>query len=252
MSLPSGVKLPAFDNTLGALFIGSNIATLLYGVICLQTFLYITSSRYQSDRWWLKILVLDSVHQLALTAAIYKFLISDYLNPAGLSAGGIGSGEAFIFDRYDRAHLVLECVSFFCWRIWVFSTASLRFVYRVLFTGLTVSLALLSFDLAVTGFNHRILTTNTPSFILAYKLSTSSRIAFDVMITVAMTITLQRSRLESVAMDHIISLLTLFTVNTNLITTCLSISELVTFFALPKATVYGGIGFLSSKSNFSN
>ena len=88
--------------------------------------------------------------------------------------------------------------------------------------------------------------------------------------------------------DHIITLLTLFTVNTNLITTfvisvlsldsrqlmyiffksCLSISELVTvscscrfkwyiktsiiiimqFLTLPKATVYGGIGFLTAKS----
>jgi len=75
---------------------------------------------------------------------------------------------------------------------------------------------------------------------------------FDVMITIAMTITLRRARSESVgpnpSTDHIIRILILFTVNTNLMTTCLSISELVTFLALPQATVYGGVGFLLTKT----
>lgn len=91
---------------------------------------------------------------------------------------------------------------------------------------------------------------------LAYKLSTSSRIAFDVMITIAMTITLRRARSESVgpnpSTDHIIRILILFTVNTNLMTTCFSISELVTFLALPQATVYGGVGFLLTKTYFNS
>jgi len=136
------------------------------------------------------------------------------------------------------------------------SKASLRFEYRLLFTGITVSLALLSYatsmDLAVQGFIHRLLTSNTPPFILAYKLSTSTRIAFDVMVTIALTISLHLARskggLKNSRTDHVITIMTLFTVNTNLITTCLSISELVTFLALPKATVYGGIGFLSTKT----
>jgi len=254
-------QIPAFDNTLGALYIGSNVATILYGVICLQTFIYITSTRGQNDKWWLKNLVyllflVDSANQLAMTAAMYKFLVSDYLQPALLSSGGPGSGEVFTFAMSCSGAIVVLLIQlFFCWRIWVISMASLRFEYRLLFAGLAVSLALLSYatsmDLAVTGFIHRILTANTSSFILAYKLATSSRIAFDVMVTTAMTISLQRARSrdgENTRTDHIITLLTLFTVNTNLITTCLSITELATFLALPKATVYGGVGFLTSKT----
>lgn len=103
-SSPVGVKIPTFDKTLGALFIGSNIATILYGVICLQTFIYITTPRSQSDKLWLKTLVyllfaLDSAQQLAMTAGIYKFLVSDYLNPALLPTGGARSGEVFIFAQ---------------------------------------------------------------------------------------------------------------------------------------------------------
>jgi len=256
------MSLPSFDNTLGALFIGSNVATILYGVICLQTFLYITAARSHEDKWWLRSLVflffaLDSAHQLTMMAAMYKFLVSDFSNPALLPTGSAGSGEVFVFaSSCIGGILVLLIQLFFCWRLWIISMASLRIEYRLLFIGLTVSLALLSFassmDLAVTGFDHRLLTANTPDFILAYKLSTSTGVSFDVMVTIAMTISLHRARSSRDAQnrrtDHVITLLTLFTVNTNLITTCLSISELVTFLALPNATVYGGIGFLTSKT----
>ncbi|KAK0434368.1 hypothetical protein EV421DRAFT_1840952 [Armillaria borealis] len=50
-------ELTAFDNTLGVLYIGSSLATALYGVICVQTFLYITSNRTRSDGWPMKLLV---------------------------------------------------------------------------------------------------------------------------------------------------------------------------------------------------
>lgn len=38
---------------------------------------------------------LDSAHQLAVTAAIYKFLISDFLDPLLLPDGSPGSGEMY-------------------------------------------------------------------------------------------------------------------------------------------------------------
>jgi hypothetical protein len=262
----SGVKIPAFDNTLGALFIGSSIATILYGIICLQTFLYITSARGQEDSWWLKTLVyllfaLDSAHQVTMTASIYKFLVSDYLDPLLLPSAGPRSGEEFTLALASiEAISILLVQLFFCWRIWMFSKISLKLQYRLLFTWIAVSLSLLSFgssiDLSVQGFRHRILTTNTPSFILAYKLSASTRVSFDVMVTLAMTLSLQRARssgdIRNPRTDHLITILTLFTVNTNLITTCLSISELVTFLTLPKAAVYGGLGFLSIKTYFNS
>jgi len=261
MSLPPGVQIPAFDNTLGALFIGSNIATILYGVICLQTFIYVTSARSQEDRWWLKGLVyllfaLDSAHQLTMSAAIYKFLVSDFLNPLLLPSDGVGSAGLFIYAASCiEAILILFIQLFFCWRIWKVSAGSLRMEFRAFFYGLTVSLALLTFatsmDLVVTGFEHHILEANTPDFIRAYKLSASTRIAFDVMVTIAMTLSLHHSRSGdnlNPRTDHVITLLTLFTVNTNLITTCLSISELVTFLTLPNATVYGGLALLSAKT----
>ncbi len=77
-SVPAGqpTELPAFDNSLGALYIGSSLSTVcvfflssnsrkksngiqpsLYGVICVQTFLYATSNRTRFDSWAMKLLV---------------------------------------------------------------------------------------------------------------------------------------------------------------------------------------------------
>ncbi|KAF4583535.1 hypothetical protein EYR38_002287 [Pleurotus pulmonarius] len=147
-----GVPLPAFDNTLGALYIGSTLSMLLYGIICLQMFIYITSTRTKKDS--------HTANQATLTASVYKFLVSDYLNPFALPSGGAGSGEIFTY-----AHSII-------------GTSGILFI----------------------------------------QLSGVKRT------------------------DHVITLLIMFTVNTNLLTTF--------FIALPKATVYGGLGFLSAKLYF--
>ncbi|THU95457.1 hypothetical protein K435DRAFT_798109 [Dendrothele bispora CBS 962.96] len=73
-----GISLPAFDNTLGALYIGSTIATLLYGIICLQIFIYITSPRVQRDHKALKFFVIClelSVCELVTFLALPKATI---------------------------------------------------------------------------------------------------------------------------------------------------------------------------------
>ncbi|KAG7444864.1 uncharacterized protein BT62DRAFT_933907 [Guyanagaster necrorhizus] len=99
--------LPAFDNTLGALYIGSSLATALYGAICIQTFLYVTSNRTRFDSWPMKLLVfilfcsgLDTAHQFLMLAGMYHFLITDYANPVALPTGGSTSSEApVIYDK---------------------------------------------------------------------------------------------------------------------------------------------------------
>uniref|UniRef100_A0A8H7Y6W8 DUF6534 domain-containing protein n=1 Tax=Psilocybe cubensis TaxID=181762 RepID=A0A8H7Y6W8_PSICU len=106
------------------------------------------------------------------------------------------------------------------------------------------------YNLAINGFNHKILTGNTPDFVLAFKLATSSQIAYDIILTTAMTWTLQRARVGSKRTDHVVKLLMLFIINTNLLTTILSIVGLVTFLVLPHATVYGAIGFILGKTYF--
>ncbi|KAF5333951.1 hypothetical protein D9758_017598 [Tetrapyrgos nigripes] len=102
--------------------------------------------------------------------------------------------------------------------------------------------------LAISGYSHHLDTGNAPGYILGYKLSASSRIAYDVFVTGAIVLSLHHSRSGVKRSDHLITKFILFTVNTNLLTTLLSVSELVTFLALPKSAVYGGLGFMSPKT----
>ncbi|KAK0440425.1 uncharacterized protein EV420DRAFT_1752727 [Desarmillaria tabescens] len=259
-------SLPALDNTLGALYIGASLAMLLYGAICVQTFLYITSNRARSDRWWLKLLVLvivvrtssnaglDTVQQGVIMAGMYRFLVSDFANPAALEEGGADSGVAL--TTYESSIIgvcsVLLMQLFFCWRIWKIGASSLNLWMRITFMAITVPLAFFNFAsyiaMGVLGSQHRLQTSNSPGFSLAVKLAASSGMAFDVIVTLAMITSLHRVRSGIIRSDHVITLLTLFTVNTNLITTLLSVGSLVTFLVLPDATVYGGISFLIAKS----
>ncbi|KAJ6487649.1 hypothetical protein C8R45DRAFT_993945 [Mycena sanguinolenta] len=251
--------LPSFDNTLGALYIGSTLSTLLYGVICVQTFLYLTSRHAKVDSWKLTgmvllILALDTVHQGMILAGMYKFLISDFVNPAALPVGGPSSGEKLISldEGFVAVSTILMIQLFFCHRLWVISAVAFRMPIRVALVALAISLALLNCGawsaLAVLGYHHRLMMVNPPNYILSWKISTASGIAFDSIITVALSSSLWRSRSGMKRSDHVIRLLIVATVNTGLITTLLSIAELTTVLALPNATVYGGIAFILPKS----
>ncbi|KAF8558814.1 hypothetical protein OG21DRAFT_1503766 [Imleria badia] len=71
----------ALDNSFGALLIGVIVASMLYGCTCIQTWYYYTY--YPSDRWYIKLLVAgvlvsDSLHQIAISHAIYTYLVTDF------------------------------------------------------------------------------------------------------------------------------------------------------------------------------
>ncbi|KIJ42389.1 hypothetical protein M422DRAFT_254473 [Sphaerobolus stellatus SS14] len=149
-SLIPGLKIPSFDNTLGALFIGSSLAGILYGVGCLQMFLWMTGKRAESDRPWFKTFplssALETAHQATMTAGIYRFLITDFLNPFALPSGAPGSAEVFVYAQ----SLLLACTAlmiqlFFCWRIWMLSANAFEIPQRIAFTALTTILAMFSF-----------------------------------------------------------------------------------------------------------
>ncbi|KAF8193313.1 hypothetical protein BJ912DRAFT_924503 [Pholiota molesta] len=180
-----------------------------------------------------------------MTAAIYRFLVTDYLNPLALPTGGAGSGKIF---TYDITTVLIQL--FFCWRIWIFSGVAFTLAYRIAFLMLTIRLlgligtfelwyqyryeAIKSIlkpntsshflqDTAIAGFNHRLLTENTPQFILAFKLATTSQVAFDVIMTVAMNVD-DSAHSSSCSTNirstkHVMVIIMLFAVNSNLLST---------------------------------
>ncbi|SJK99747.1 uncharacterized protein ARMOST_03058 [Armillaria ostoyae] len=190
-----------------------------------------------------------------MLAGMYRLLITDYANPAALSIGGPSSGLALV--TYDEAIVAISSILlvqlFFCWRVWTFSAHSLHLYIRIAIITISVSLAFLNFAsyicLSIFGFRQHFVGVNSPDLTVAWKISASSGITFDVITTMAMTLSLYRCRsLGTKRSNHVIVILILFTVNTNLVTTFLSIGGLITYLVLPDSTIYGGFYLLLYKS----
>ncbi|KAJ3556092.1 hypothetical protein NM688_g2216 [Phlebia brevispora] len=88
MATPSECIVPDlhFDNTLGAAFIGTILAAVLYGITSLQTYIYFDRCR---DASWLKFLVfflwtVDTVHLALMTRTVYFYAVSNFMNPFAL------------------------------------------------------------------------------------------------------------------------------------------------------------------------
>ncbi|KAE9395941.1 hypothetical protein BT96DRAFT_942068 [Gymnopus androsaceus JB14] len=243
-TIPTGVVLPSFNNTLGALFIGSSFATMLYGVTCVQTFLYLTSRRSQSDTWLMTgfVLVLfapsalDTAQQCVYTAGLYGLLITDFANPFALNTAGPNSG-----------------VKFFCFRLWVISAPAYSKHIRIALVALAVHGVWYTANSILGSQKGNIGSIigagdEISNFALAWKISAASGIAFDTIITIALTSSLYRARSGIKKSNHVINLIIIATVNTNLITTLLSLAQLITFLVFPFALYYGGIALLLPKS----
>jgi hypothetical protein len=232
-SFPVPTKLPAFDNTLGALFIGFVVSVLLYGATIIQSFIYATSGRAQSDKTWLKLLVLvvfilDSLNQTFLCSALYRFLITDFGSPAALIAQnndahrmlgpyqGIVAGTTIFFVQL-----------FFCWRIWAFLRLHKK-NYAIPVSAVAVILSLTNFASwmgaiallerePLVFFGHQ-----APMKLKTFWLiSTLSGLAADFVIMVTTTYSLQRARsgFNRSRSNHAITLLSMFMFNTNVLTT---------------------------------
>ncbi|KAJ6601036.1 hypothetical protein DFH09DRAFT_1126555 [Mycena vulgaris] len=75
------MSVPDIPTTMGALLIGGFFATMLSGIVTLQTLLYYTT--YKSDTTGVKFLVfgvwgLDTLHTAFIWAAMWEFLIGNY------------------------------------------------------------------------------------------------------------------------------------------------------------------------------
>ncbi|KAF7982623.1 hypothetical protein HWV62_27041 [Athelia sp. TMB] len=80
-------QLPALDNTMGATLIGVIVAAALWGVACVQVYVYY--STYPKDPWHLKtlvaaVLISDTVHQILISHSIYTYLVTNFGNDVEL------------------------------------------------------------------------------------------------------------------------------------------------------------------------
>jgi len=109
--------LPSLFPTWGITFIGATFSTILFGVVCLQTFLYYR--QWQRDVLALKILVavvfaLDTINQVVVTYMLYHYFVENFAHPAALAQNHWSIGAEII----SNALVGFLVEGFFVYRVW--------------------------------------------------------------------------------------------------------------------------------------
>ncbi|PCH41619.1 hypothetical protein WOLCODRAFT_119331, partial [Wolfiporia cocos MD-104 SS10] len=226
--------------TMGAILISVVISAVLYGVSCIQSLFY--WSRYEGDRWDLKLLVFsawsfDTIHQALITHTIYTYLVMDYDEPQMLG-DIVWSLRAQVLFSGLTALLVQ---GFYTLRIW----KRMCTCYEVIaekFKILTVSdenicITVLILLLVIGEFACIIAYTakaiHLQTFVELAELKGLSltvntlAAAGDMLIAATLSVLLHRARTGYKSSDGVINKLIIFTVKSGLLTSVCAICSLV-------------------------
>ncbi|KAI5122842.1 hypothetical protein M0805_003137 [Coniferiporia weirii] len=236
--------LTSYDNTLGAILIGGFVSVFLYGVTCLQTFIYF--QRYPGDRGFIKASVLlvwliDSF-DAALTCQIcYYYLVSNYADPL-----------AIFFPVWSlKLHVFVTSLSDFIVR-----TYFARRIYTLshgnkLITGVILALSIV--DLVVgTIITVRAFHIATFAGLIGvadlFYLNFASNISADTCVALVLCYYLWTNRTGLRRTDSLVVKLILYTVNTGMLTVLDAAAGLICYAALPTTLVF--IAFYLNLSKF--
>lgn len=220
--------MAVLDATYGSIFIGLIIASVLYGVTLLQTFLYYRS--YPKDSNCTKILVavvwlLDTTQLILCTVAMYWYLVQNFTNEEALRRTTWSMNLQT--DCNGLIGLIVEC--FFARRVWIMSG-------NAILTLIIVLLACVHFGLGVVfTIEEFLLVENTRFFKLIWVTSAGlgSAAAADVIIACALCYYLLKSRTGFSSTDSLIATLIAYSLTTGLITSVLALICVVTFATMP-------------------
>jgi len=130
--------------TFGTALVGAFVAMILYGLTCLQTYIYFVYSL--QDSWKLKLVVaatwfLDTVHTILVAICIYHYLIVNFHNPEALSFTSWSLPAGIILN----ATIALVVNIFFVGRIFMLCRKGVRWW----FSGITGVISIAHFAFAI-------------------------------------------------------------------------------------------------------
>ncbi|KAB5591167.1 hypothetical protein CTheo_5376 [Ceratobasidium theobromae] len=244
--------MTAMDETFGATYIGVVIATFLYGILTLQTYIY--WMRYIHDSLFDRLFVValwmvDTLQLVFICYMQYYYTITNYANPSALAF----NDWSFNCEVGLTAVITFMVQIFFARRAWFFTrrvgsrfTATLKTqILGVIIAVIT--LAQLSFGLA--------------SFVMTFKLGQFARFieyrwlvalwlgsasVCDVLIVYMLSTALVTQRTGFGKTDALIDKLLRYTINTGLLTSIFAIVDLITFCTMNNM-IHLGFNFVLGK-----
>ncbi|KAI0044645.1 hypothetical protein FA95DRAFT_1681047 [Auriscalpium vulgare] len=232
MANPQAVPVKLhLEPTLGVSYIAIIFSTMLYGLTCLQTFIYFVSA--PRDPWIVKALVIatlviDSIHEAFLIHAGYYYFILEFDNTVALQRV-VWSLLATVFCNGVTGLLV---ESFILWRVYHMSG---RNVYLCIVIGIFILAHIgTNFAFAIQGLDDPLFTK-----VQRQTGSAVSELVFgavaDVGLAVSLAYYLYIGRSGRKSSDTVVNKLILYTVTTGLVPSINDILTLIVHLALPKA-----------------
>ncbi|KAF9532680.1 hypothetical protein CPB83DRAFT_634176 [Crepidotus variabilis] len=231
------------DSKLGAAFLGNVAAGILYGITCLQSFVYFKKSH--SDPTFLKSLVaflwfLDSLHMALVTHSLYIYLIKNYMNPRSM----LSPNWSILSQVYVTCLSDLIIRGIYAERVWKVSRN----------TFVVIVIALTSLLTCTTGFAYVCIAfvkrktfadLRHISFLMYTALG--SAVVADILVAASMCISLLKSRTGFRRTDSVLTMLMLYTINSSVLTTVCSIACFLTYTIWPMEFTFIGIYVCLSK-----
>ncbi|KAF9065861.1 hypothetical protein BDP27DRAFT_1450038 [Rhodocollybia butyracea] len=223
------------DNTFGAAFIGASVAGFLLGLSVFQAHIYF---QYNNDKPIVRTLVgmvvfFDFVHQALILHTVYWYVVKNYYNPANLALVVWSLLAEVIFNGFAAV-----CVqSFLNWRIWRLSK------FNIWATGTVAMLVFGEFG-CVIAFGIIALVRVRTFEELAVELKGLSitvnalAAAGDVLIAAILSFLLQGSKTGFRRSDSMLNTLTLYAVNTGMLTSLCAVASLISIVAAPNTFIY--------------
>ncbi|CAA7265487.1 unnamed protein product [Cyclocybe aegerita] len=224
------------DATLGACFIGFALACGVYGILLSQIFSYFRN--YPGDRSFFKyivivILLLETADQCFIGHLMYFYSISNYLNPMALARGT--TTWSFILQLTVGSVVGSIVKSYFAFRVWRFSERNMWITIGILLLvlghlGLAIAYTVEAFKLPSLYAVHELQTLGT--------ISLGVGVCTDIVIAGALCFFLNRLRTGLKQSDSLVNSLSIYAINTGVVTSTVSMTVLILYNAMPTNNLY--------------
>ncbi|KAI0696885.1 hypothetical protein C8T65DRAFT_30156 [Cerioporus squamosus] len=234
------------SDTIGAILVGALVSAVLSGSVTTQAFVYLRiygGDDYMRNIWIVSVLwLLDTLHLSMAFASAWIYLIQNWGNDAIYDY--IPWTIALTVALTAIVTLISHC--FFAHRIYVLSGSSwwLTLPILLLAFGRLVS-ALVSTSEMISLRSYEAFVDRV-GWVFTTGLSLSTTV--DVLITITLIALLQRSRTGfSTVTDHLIDVVTLYTVETGLVTSITTAVSLICWLTMPRNLIFLALHFSISK-----
>lgn len=240
-ALPIGVNVSDY----GIQLIGVVISSILFGISCLQTFIYYMGK--PKDPILLKLLpawlmFLQLARLILLVVVVYKILVTDFGHPERLAT--IPS-EAYCANIIVGI-LAFSAQLFYIWRIWKFGLSKPAIArYMWMFGYFCILLAIVFLTLTVTNAALELVHGGSLAFLLTETYNATSytfaatNFVLDAIFVVAMVWLLRiESKTQYARTNNVINRLMILSINSGLVTMTAALIFIITLATSPQTYVY--------------